>query len=97
MFRKNRIYLKVGGETADGDLKEKAVRKVVRTVIEKWGSGDGEATKKKIDARYPWGAVWWMGSDGRWTKIAQWDASRQYMELLGDAVHLRGELDAYMQ
>ena len=44
-YESKRIRLKVGGEHVESDLEEKAVRQLIRTVIEKWGNGDSDMTK----------------------------------------------------
>ena len=75
-----RIYVNAG--ESENISKDKAVRKVVRLLIEKSGI-DGTLAKSKIDARYHWGAVWWLGEDGKWAKVAQWKADENDMQLEG--------------
>ena len=61
-YEGNRIYVAAG--VPEDEKKERAVRKVVRLLIENNG-GNGEQIKKKIDAKYRWGAVWWQGEDDK--------------------------------
>ena len=44
---------------------------MVRLLYEKSGI-EGKEAKSRIDARYPWGGVWWLGEKGKWAKVAQW-------------------------
>ena len=95
-YQSNRIYVKVNdASTVDGP-KDKAVRKVVRCIIEQWGSGDGTTTKQRIEAKYPWGAVWWLGTDNKWKKIAQWDSSRHQMDLVNGGEVFQSAFDVLM-
>eukprot|EP00973_Karenia_brevis_P045647 6321711-Karenia_brevis.AAC.1 len=57
----------------------KAVRKLVRTIIEKNG-GDGREIKKHLDANYSQGIVWWNDC-----RVGEWQASEERMKLLGEA------------
>eukprot|EP00973_Karenia_brevis_P077514 10769626-Karenia_brevis.AAC.1 len=52
----NRVYVEVSKRDEDRK-RERAVRKVVRTLIETHG-GDGPAVKEKMDALYKVGEVW---------------------------------------
>ena len=54
----------------------KAIRKVVRLIIEKEG-GDGAVTKRDIFARYPKGKVLWKD-----VVVALWDENSKKMNLL---------------
>lgn len=94
----NKVYVKAGGGTgnAEQDLKEKAVRKAVRALIEREG-GEALDVKKRIDAKYPWGAVWWMGQDGKWEKICQWNAADRKMVMLGSAEPLQTAVDRLLE
>ena len=87
----------VGLQNPESAPKDRVVRKVVRCIIEQWGNGDGATAKKRIDAKYLWGAIWWKDTAAKWKKIAQWDASTQNMELLGDGKQLQSDFDALMK
>ena len=62
--------------TAD-QAKVKAMRKVVRIVIEKNG-GDGKEVKKHMEAKYGKGRIWWKEE-----RIAAWDEDKGKMILEG--------------
>ena len=97
-FQGRRIYSRagnIGGDPSDAN-KEKAVRKVVRLLIERAG-GDGAAVKKKIDAKYAWGGVWFLGDDSKWTKVAQWNAKDDKMTMLGEAAVMQATLDKMLE
>jgi hypothetical protein len=85
-----------GGNSEQDEKREKAVRKVVRALIEKAG-GNGEEAKKRIDAKYRWGAVWWHGDDAKWQKVAQWSATDRKMTMLGAALDLQPVVDELLQ
>ena len=55
----------------------KAVRKVVRLIIEKNGR-NGSEVKKDLDTNYTKGIVWWNGE-----QVAEWSASHNKMQLQG--------------
>jgi hypothetical protein len=97
-FEGNKIYAKAGGgDMTDADeRREKAVRKAVRVLIEHEG-GNGDATKQRIDAKYRWGCVWMKKPDGKWEKVAQWNATDSHMTMLGSAASLQGALDALLR
>ena len=96
-FGGQRIYMKAGGRVPkEEEIKDKAVRKVVRALIEH-ANGDGETIKKRIDAKYPWGAVWWQLESGQWQKVAQWNATDQKMKLMGHALPLQAAFDKLME
>eukprot|EP00973_Karenia_brevis_P041259 5708700-Karenia_brevis.AAC.1 len=61
----NRIYVEVN-KSKDAKARERAVRKVVRTLIETHG-GDGAAVKSKVDALYKKGEVWYEDA-----LVAEW-------------------------
>ena len=66
------------GEDEDKDKgKVRAIRKVVRVIIEQNG-GDGPSVKKDIDANYPRGIVWWKNE-----RVAEWSAPVGKMSLMG--------------
>ena len=91
-----RLYVRAGESyVSSDDLKEKAVRKVVRALIEREG-GDGKTAKAKIDAKYPWGAVWWKGTGSKWEKVAQWNAQDRTMQMMGTAAALQENVDKLM-
>jgi hypothetical protein len=93
-----RIYAKAAGGdgTEEAERREKAVRKVVRALIEREG-GNGEEVKKRISAKYQWGCVWWRGVDGRWEKVAQWSRDDFKMTLMGTAASLQKVVDALLE
>jgi hypothetical protein len=97
-FDGQKIYMRAGGGTAteEQEQKEKAVRKVVRALIEREG-GNGEAVKKRIDAKYRWGGVWWHKDDGMWEQVAKWSAEDRTMTLLGSAASLQDTVDKLLQ
>ena len=77
------IYCNVdaAGENKPGDAdRVKAVRKIVRLIIEKNG-GNGNEVKKKIDTRYNRGIVWWKDE-----RVAEWNALEGKMHLKGWAM-----------
>ena len=59
--------------------KERAVKKVVRVIIEANG-GDGATLKKEIETNYPRGTVLWKGE-----RVAEWteDKAIGLMKLMG--------------
>ena len=73
---------RAGGDSGKDDFNMvRAVRKVVRTIIEA-GGGDGATIKKSIDANYNLGIVMW--SDAR---VAEWkETDGGHMLLLGAMV-----------
>ncbi|CAK0835085.1 unnamed protein product, partial [Prorocentrum cordatum] len=70
-----------------GKLREKAVRKVVRTIVESNG-GDGDAIKQDVDTNYKKGLVWWkdkraaVWGDGRMTLLGEAAAYKEKHDLL---------------
>ena len=58
----------------------KAVKKVVRLLIEKHG-GDGPAVKNQMQTNYPKGLVGWKGE-----VVAEWDEEKREMKLMGEVV-----------
>jgi len=76
------VYCNADGASRSPDdehaRKEKAVRKVVRTLIEANG-GDGQSVKQDIDTNYTKGIVWWKDE-----RVAEW--SNGAMELKGKMV-----------
>ena len=79
----------------DGAAKDKAVRKMVRVLIEQNG-GDGPTVKKRIDAKYKVGIVWWKGDDNKWNKVAEWKKEEAKMILMPGASQLQGPFDVLM-
>ena len=69
-----------GDRTSETKEREKAVRKLVRVIIEKNG-GNGAEVKADIDTNYPRGIVWWKDQ-----RVGQWDNTEQRMVLKGAAV-----------
>ena len=64
-------------ESDEDEAKVKAMRKVVRIVIEKNG-GDGMEVKKRLETKYGKGRVWWKDE-----RIATWDGKKGEMILKG--------------
>ena len=70
-----------GRERTETDkAREKAVRKLVRTIIEK-NEGDGKEIKKSIDTNYVRGIVYWNDK-----RVGEWQIESQTMSLKGAAV-----------
>ncbi|CAE8619507.1 unnamed protein product, partial [Polarella glacialis] len=72
------IYVNVD-QIPEVAAKERAVRKVVRAIIEMNG-GDGDQVKQTIRARYKSGLVWWNNE-----RVAEWNQESETMTLLGAA------------
>ena len=72
---------------SEQSLKERAVRKVVCTIIEVNG-GDAQQVKAKIDARYKKGVVLWEDC-----RVAEWDRTGNKMVLLGNGVAWQAHFD----
>ena len=68
----------------------KAVRKVVRMLIERNG-GDGNAVKKDIATNYAKGKVWWKDC-----KFAEWDEKADKMMLVGEGTEYQEDYDKLM-
>eukprot|EP00973_Karenia_brevis_P056820 7905900-Karenia_brevis.AAC.1 len=64
--------------------REKAVRKVVRTIIECSG-GNGRDVKKHIEADYKVGFVLWKEAE-----VAEWNSTEKTMQLKGELLQHRG-------
>ena len=77
-----KVYCNVDSAGLDKEKndKERAVRKVVRAIIEKMG-GDGAQVKKEVETDYRRGIVWW-----RDVRVAEW--SEGGMQFLGEAKNL---------
>ena len=67
--------------------KTKAVRKVVRLLIEK-GGGDGKSIKKDIITNYTKGRVWYKDE-----RVAEWNDVARGMKLRGSAAAHQEEYD----
>ena len=93
-----RIYAKAAGGavTEEEERREKAVRKVVRALIEREG-GNGDVVKQRIDAKYHWGTVWWKKPEGKWEKVAQWNKEDSKMTMMGTAASLQEVVAALLQ
>ena len=90
-FMGRQIYTNADGAKKTTDsLREKAVRKVVRAIIEKEG-GDGKKVKEHIETDYKKGYVWYKGP-----RVATWNAETSRMKLLGEAVILQAAFDKLM-
>ena len=64
-------------------------------LIEQNGGG-GPQIKKRIDAKYKVGIVWWKGDDNKWNKVAEWKDEQGKMVLMPGAVQLQGPFDGLM-
>jgi hypothetical protein len=99
-YEGRRIYVRAGAGGGDGnneeDLKERAVRKSVRAMIEREG-GDGNSVKQRIDAKYRQGRIWWKHADSKWELVAQWNAADKKMEMMGSMSSLQGDVDKLLQ
>jgi hypothetical protein len=92
-FEGKAIYVNADGgrDRSDTDKnREKAVRKLVRTVIEKNG-GDGKALKSTIDTNYTRGIVRWKDA-----RIGEWDDGSQSMILKGMAIPFKEHFEMLM-
>ena len=79
-YKDNNVYCNVDSAAdpeSEQAQKDRAVRKVVRTIIEVNG-GDGSKVKAEIDARYKKGVVLWRDS-----RVAEWDYRQKKMVLCG--------------
>ena len=76
-------------KSAEDEARDKAVRKLVRAIIEEEG-GDGSATKKNIDADYRRGIV-------RYKDVRVGEYTNGKMELKGDANKLEGRYSRLME
>ena len=79
-FKDTSIYANVDlnmRESKKDQAKVKAMRKVVRIVIEKNG-GDAKEVKKNMETKYGKGRVWWNEE-----RIAAWDEEKGQMILEG--------------
>ena len=84
-YKAGKVYCNVDGPAESSDAeRERAVRKVVRVIIESNG-GDGQAVKKDIETNYKREIVWWKDQ-----RAAEWKEGR--MVLMGAAA---GYLEAF--
>jgi hypothetical protein len=74
--------------TSEKAMKERAVRKLVRAIIETQG-GNGKAVKANIDTNYNRGIVWWMDE-----RIAEWKDDR--MQFKDAGAQFRSAFDQLM-
>ena len=79
----------------DDAAREKAVRKVVRVLIEH-NNGNGAEIKKRIEAKYKAGIVRWKADDNKWKKVAEWKPEEGKMELMAEAAALQAPFDVLM-
>lgn len=86
----NNIYTNVDSPTG-GDQRERAVRKVVRVIIEQNGN-NGKEIKKDIDTDYVKGIVWWKDE-----RVAEWDEGQCKMELKGDVKEYAEQFKTLME
>ena len=90
-FEGNRIYVDVVDKNQKDWKREKAVRKIVRLIIEHNG-GNGEQVKKELDISYRKGHVW-KGD----TQLAEWDKEEEKMKLMNEAMNYSSEFSALMK
>ena len=74
----------------DDEAKDKAVRKLVRAIIEGNG-GDGPGVKKHMDAKYKKGIVIWKDE-----RVATWSAKEQKLILKGEGLQYQDAYDLLM-
>jgi hypothetical protein len=74
-------------------MKNRAMKKVVRTIIEANG-GDGPSVKKTMDTSYPKGVVWWKDE-----RVAEWTENEGtgYMKLLGYMLQHEATFKAFLK
>ena len=93
-FNGRAIYANADGgkDRSDEDKKkEKAVRKIVRVIIEENG-GEGTVVKTNIDTNYHRGIVWWYDA-----RVAAWDTMEQRMVLKGASAPYQAKFDELMK
>ena len=88
------IYINRDADKRQDDIdREKAVRKLVRTIIEKEETAqepvDAETTRKNIEAKYELGIVFYKG-----VRVGAYKNGK--MGLLGEAVQLQTKYDQLM-
>ena len=94
----NKIFANAKGARTGSDqdmARERAVGKVVRVFIEQH-EGDAASVKKRRDAKYKSGIVFWKGDDEKWKQVAEWKAEDRKMTLLADAVAFQPQYDKLM-
>ena len=92
-FNGQDIYVNVdkGRERSETDkAREKAVRKLVRTIIEK-NEGDGKEIKKSIHANFVRGIVYWNDM-----RVGEWQNESQTMSLKGTAISFTDHFENLM-
>ena len=75
---------------SDDEPKDRAVRKLVRAIIEGNG-GDGADVKKNIDAKYWTGIVIWKDE-----RVAEWSAKEQKLTLKCGGLQYQDAFDVLM-
>ena len=75
---------------SDSAMRERAVRKVVRAIIETSG-GDGTTVKQDIETHYRKGIVWWK--EGR---VAEWNNADMEMTILPSGTQFQSAFDKLM-
>ena len=81
---------RMAGPTEDS-MKDRAIRKLVRAIIEGNG-GDGAEVKKHMNAKYRQGIVIWKD-----VRVADWSAKEQKLILKGEGLQYQNAYDALMQ
>ena len=86
--------LKVHTQSPPQDMpREKAVRKLIRTIIEEVkGPEEQTARKEKIESNYKAGKVWLDGQ-----RVGEWDSTNGKMNLLGEGKRLADRFAELME
>ena len=71
-------------------MRERAVRKLVRAIIETKG-GDGATVKQDIETQYGKGIVWWQEN-----RVAEWSRVDMKMNLLASGLQFQSAFDKLM-
>ena len=83
-FKQTKVYCNPDSsavdKTSEPAKRERAVRKLVRAIIESKG-GNGKAVKANIDKDYKNGVVWWQEQ-----RVGEWDRKDCKMIFLGDGL-----------
>ena len=84
------IFASVDSSYDENPEKTKAVRKLVRAIIEQSG-GDGKQVKKDLVTNYARGKVWWKEE-----RVGTWDETTCKMHLTGAATAYQEAFDTLM-
>ena len=94
----NKVFANTKGTrmgSEEDKARDRAVGKVVRVFIEQ-KAGNAASTRKRLDAKYHLGTVFWKGEDEKWVQVAEWNADEGKMKLMADAVCLQTQYDKLM-